>query len=98
MTGTGIAGFFIHNWRPDQQVPAAAVVVRHLAVAVGADDPVRLSLSGEHRPDIGVATGTVRVAMTVNCIGRDGRIDKVVVTVVHVHLIDTRQRIDNIQC
>ena len=78
-------------------MPAIVVIVVHAALAVDIDDPVRLLFRRKHFGNILMTTFAVRVAV-IDCVVNNGRIDEVILIVVHVHIVDACHFINDIEC
>jgi hypothetical protein len=77
-------------------MPGLVITMVHIAFAFHFDDPVRFFFGGKHSANIRMTTHTIGIAMTGRVIGK-GRIDKIVLIIIHIHLIDSRHVIDNVE-
>jgi hypothetical protein len=91
-----ITGPFIEDRGPYQEMPVIIRLLAHFALAVDIDDTIGFLISREHRGKIGMATLAVRIDMSFRIRGK-GRIDRVVLMVVHVYILDVGHRIDDVE-
>ena len=97
VAGTEVARFFIQDRDLDQQMPAAVVVHRHLTVIVDVDDLVRLHFFGKHGLHVFMAADAIRVAVVVAGIRGDGGINKEILVIVHVYLVNALHGVDQVK-